>query len=48
MYEYRHAIYSNISTSVSLLPVRIRNRNQPFSCGWLGDFIQVNEDLQVL
>jgi len=34
MYEYQHAIYSNISTSVSLLIVKICNKNQPCSCGY--------------
>jgi len=34
MYEYRHAIYGNISTFVSLLLVKICNKNQPFSCSY--------------
>jgi len=33
MYEHRRAIYSNISTPVSLVLVRICNKNQPFSGG---------------
>jgi len=34
MYEYRRAIYSNISTQVSLVLVRICNKNQPLSGGY--------------
>jgi len=31
MYKHWRAIYSNISTSVSLVLVKICNKNQPFS-----------------